>query len=249
MGTMCLNGADRGKLLDLGCGNGRFLALMRDAGWDVRGVEPDPAAAKVAQEQFGIPVIVGPLEDARLPAESFDAITLSHVVEHVYDPIALLSECRRLLKPKGRAVIVTPNIRSLGHQKFGSSWRGLEPPRHLLIFSLTTLRVCCEKAGLHVQILRTSARAAGLVWQESEMIKRRKESSGLDRGLPSRLRRLFFNLHEDGLCRASEEVGEEILLIASPGSGGLPLKGASLTPQDSPFVVPLDTDVTNRPLA
>jgi len=232
MGTMCLNGAQRGKLLDLGCGNGRFLALMRDAGWEVRGIEPDPAAAKVAQEQFGIPVIVGTLEDAELPGESFDAITLSHVIEHVHDPIALLSECRRVLKPEGRAVIVTPNIRSLGHQKFGSSWRGLEPPRHLLIFSLTALRVCCEMADLRVQILRTSARAAGLVWQESEMIKRRKESSSLDRALPSRLRSLFFNLHEDGLCRASEEVGEEILLIAGAGGAGLPLRGATPASED-----------------
>jgi 2-polyprenyl-3-methyl-5-hydroxy-6-metoxy-1,4-benzoquinol methylase len=233
MGTMCLNGAKGGKLLDLGCGNGRFLALMRDAGWEVRGVEPDPAAAaKIAQQQFGIPVIVGTLEDAGFPGESFDAITLSHVVEHVHDPIALLSECRRVLKPEGRAVIVTPNLRSLGHQKFGSSWRGLEPPRHLLIFSLTALRVCCEMAGLRVQILRTSARAAGLVWQESEMIKRRKESSSLDRGQPSRARRLFFNLHEDGLCRASEEVGEEILLIAGAGGAGLPLRGATPAPED-----------------
>jgi len=79
-------------------------------------------------------------------------------------------------------------------------------------------------AGLRVQILRTSARAAALFWQESEMIKRREESSSLDRGLPSRLRGLFFNLHEDGLCRASEEVEEEILLIAGVGGAGLPLR-------------------------
>jgi len=77
MGTMCLNGDERGTLLNLGCGSGRFLALMRDAGWDVRGVEPDPAAARMAQEQFGIPAIVGTSEDAGLPGESFDAITVS----------------------------------------------------------------------------------------------------------------------------------------------------------------------------
>jgi len=242
-------GAERGKLLDLGCGNGRYLALMRDAGWDVTGVEPDPVAAKTAQEEFGIPVTVGTLQDAGLPAGSFDAITLSHVIEHVYDPIALLSECRRLLKPEGKAVIVTPNIKSLGHRKFGISWRGLEAPRHLFIFSLTTLRVCCEMAGLHVQSIRTSARSAGLIWQESEMIKRKKESPGLDRGLPSRLRGLLFNLREDGLCRASEEVGEELLLIAGGGGARLRLSRGTLTPECVRSSSPLDVEVTNRPSA
>src|SRR5208283_4697550 len=113
-----------------GCGDGRFLALMRDAGWDVYGIEPDPVAAKVAQRELGTSVTVGALEDAGFPDEAFDAVTLSHVIEHVHDPVALLAECRRVLKPDGSVVIVTPNIRSLGHQKFQSLWRGLEPPRH-----------------------------------------------------------------------------------------------------------------------
>jgi 2-polyprenyl-3-methyl-5-hydroxy-6-metoxy-1,4-benzoquinol methylase len=228
MGTMCLNGANRGKLLDLGCGDGRFLAMMRDAGWDVKGVEPDPAAARTAQQEFGISVTT--LEDGRLPDESFDAITLSHVIEHVHDPVALLSECRRLLKPEGRAVIVTPNIGSLGHQKFGSSWRGLEPPRHLHLFSLRTLRVCCERAELNVQVLRTSARSAGLIWKESEKIRRHREPSTLDRGLSTRFGRVFFNLHEEALCRTSEEAGEEIVLIAGAGHSSFRPKTTTAMP-------------------
>lgn len=215
LGMVCLKAADRGKLLDLGCGDGRFLALMRDAGWDVKGIEPDPTAAKVAQQELGISVTVGTLADAKFPDESFDAVTLSHVIEHVHDPVALLSECRRVLKPGGSAVIVTPNIASLGHQKFESSWRGLEPPRHLHIFSVGTLRACCERAGLRVQALRTSARASGLVWQESETIRHKREWSSSDQRWWSRFRGTLFNLHEDVLCRMSKEVGEEIVMIAS----------------------------------
>jgi 2-polyprenyl-3-methyl-5-hydroxy-6-metoxy-1,4-benzoquinol methylase len=214
MGMMCLKAADRGKLLDLGCGDGRFLVLMRDAGWEVEGIEPDPEAAKAAERELGTSVTVGNLEDAGFPDESFDAVTLSHVIEHVYDPVALLAECRRVLKPSGSVVIVTPNIRSLGHQKFRSFWRGLEPPRHFHVFSSGALRVCCERAGLRVHTLRTSARSAGFIWKESETIRRHEEPSRLDRGLRTRFREMFFNLHEDGLCRTSEEAGEEILLMA-----------------------------------
>jgi len=227
MGTMCLDGADGKRLLDLGCGDGRFLALMRDAGWDVTGIDPDPTAARRAQENFGIPVIVGSLEDAGFPNESFDAVTLSHVIEHVHDPVALLSECRRVLKPEGRAVIVTPNIRSLGHRKFGGVWRGLEPPRHLYLFSSETLRICCDRAGLRVQTLRTSARVAGLIWQESELIRRNKEWSSVDRGLWHRLRGMFFNLYEDALCRVVEEVGEEIVVMAGAGRPSFPVGGTT----------------------
>lgn len=214
MGMMCLKAADRGKLLDLGCGDGRFLTLMRDAGWDVTGIEPDPTAAKVAQQELGTSVTVGCLEDAGFPDESFDAVTLSHVIEHVHDPIALLSECRRVLKPGGNVVIATPNITSLGHKEFGSSWRGLEPPRHLHIFSSGALRVCCDRAGLRVRTLRTSARTSARTWQESQAIRRKIEMSSADQGWWLRFGGTFFNLREDVLLRTSEEMGEETIVIA-----------------------------------
>lgn len=213
MGTMCLDSAVKGKLLDLGCGDGRFLALMREAGWDVTGIDTDPVAVQSAAE-LGIPAIAGSVEDVSFPEKSFDAVTLSHVIEHVHDPVGLLSSCRRLVKPSGQIVIVTPNIRSFGHQKFGSCWRGLEPPRHLHIFSLSALRLCCEQAGLQVQLLRTSARAAGLLWEESTAIRRRTQSLPVEQGFWLRLRRVFFNLQEDVRSRLNNGVGGEIVAIA-----------------------------------
>ena len=125
MGSMALAGRAPGKLLDVGCGNGEFLAMMQQAGWDVSGVEPDPTAAQVSSERLNITVPTVDLEGASFPSKSFDAITLSHVLEHVYDPIGVLRECRRILKPAGHVVIVTPNIGSLGHARFGGNWRGL----------------------------------------------------------------------------------------------------------------------------
>lgn len=96
LGTSC-----RGRLLDVGCGNGIFLATMKELGWEVAGVEPDRQAARVAREQFGLNVHVGTLEEAGFADGTFDAITMSHVVEHLADPIMHLENAGEC---SGRAV-------------------------------------------------------------------------------------------------------------------------------------------------
>jgi len=216
LGVMCLTGEKRGRLLDVGCGSGSFLAFMRRAAWEVHGVEPDPAAAKVAQERFGIPVILGTLPAARLPDASFDAITLNHVIEHVEDPIGLLAECRRILKPDGTLVIVTPNIESLGHQHFRDSWRGLEPPRHLYLFSIDTLRTSAGGAGFRNMHLGTSSRSARYMWMASHVMKKQGMFSDSDMTWRLRFGGLAFRIREEITRLVREPKGEELLLIASP---------------------------------
>ena len=179
LGTMCLNGAgkqDKGvkkTLLDVGCGDGEFLSLMRDAGWEVAGIEPDPAAADRAERVHDIQVIAPTVQAAPIAPGSVDAVTLSHVLEHAADPLALLRDCRRWLKPQGKIVIVTPNLASRGSRHFRDSWVHLDPPRHLYLFSPATLRHCCQQAGLRVERLRTSARTAAWVWAASDSIRRK----------------------------------------------------------------------------
>jgi SAM-dependent methyltransferase len=95
----------------------------------------------------GLDVALGSLEQQCYPSEHFDAVTLSHVIEHVPDPVGTLVECARLLKKGGKLVIATPNNASLGHRLFGRNWRGLEPPRHLHIFSPQSLRRTLGMAG------------------------------------------------------------------------------------------------------
>ena len=77
----------------------------------------------------------------------FDAITLSHVIEHVYDPNALLESCFKLLRPNGYIWIDTPNIDAQGHRYYGPFWRGLEPPRHLVLFTRNSLMHAVRQAG------------------------------------------------------------------------------------------------------
>jgi 2-polyprenyl-3-methyl-5-hydroxy-6-metoxy-1,4-benzoquinol methylase len=133
-------------LLDIGCGNGDFLARAKDCGWDVEGVEVDPKAAEVARAR-GLDVYVGSVDVVRDLYERFDGITLCNVIEHVHDPVALLGECYKLLKPGGWIWIETPNIESLGNKRFGENWRGLEPPRHLVIFNRSSLQRLLQVAG------------------------------------------------------------------------------------------------------
>lgn len=134
------------RLLDVGCGNGQFLLLARDAGWRVRGIDFDSGAVETARRR-GLDVSAGGVETLAGESDRYDAITLSHVVEHVHDPRALLAACLRLLKPGGYFWIETPNILSRGHARFGRHWRGLEAPRHLILFHPRALRGLMEGVG------------------------------------------------------------------------------------------------------
>lgn len=135
------------RLLDVGCGNGGFLLRARSAGWDVVGVDFDPKAVETAREK-GLNVFLGGIEVFVDAEESqFDVITLSHVIEHVHDPNYMLRECFRLIKPGGYLWIETPILNAEGHRLYGENWRGLEPPRHIVIFTEYSLRYALCNAG------------------------------------------------------------------------------------------------------
>lgn len=157
---MFLNDLKPGELLDVGCGNGTFLHHMHNLGWSATGVDFDPKAIENAKNMWGddLTVMSTDLAGARFSDNSFDAVTMSHVIEHVPDPVATLIEARRILKTGGRLVVTTPNIRSFGHKTFRDCWWGLDSPRHLQIFSLQSLQKCARKSGFN--ILRTSTSAA-----------------------------------------------------------------------------------------
>jgi 2-polyprenyl-3-methyl-5-hydroxy-6-metoxy-1,4-benzoquinol methylase len=133
-----------GRLLDIGAASGAFLALMRDRGWDVLGIEP----AAAAESPYGVPIIKDAFPGTTsLPAGHFDAITAWAVFEHLHDPAASFRECARLLRPAGKLVIQVPNLRSIQ-----SRWALQEDvPRHLYFFTPSTLRMYGDRTGLQLQ--------------------------------------------------------------------------------------------------
>lgn len=144
---------ETGRILDVGCGNGVFLLRAVAAGWTAVGVEPDPVAAVSAQAS-GLHVVNVTMEDFHAD-DAFDAVTASHVIEHVHDPQAFVEQLAKQLRPGGMVWLATPNAKSLGHRWFGQAWRGLEPPRHITVFSFRALRFLISHAGFtHIRFHR-----------------------------------------------------------------------------------------------
>lgn len=164
-----------GHLLDVGCGAGNQLRLMRAFGWEVSGLEPDAQAVAAAQAA-GLDVHHGDLLSVRWPDAHFDAVTMVHVIEHLVDPQRHLLECRRILKPGGRLVVITPNVQALGHRWFARDWRGLEPPRHLQVYSPASLRRTLHDAGLEVERLRTRARGSARLLRISAQLRQARRA-------------------------------------------------------------------------
>lgn len=154
---MYLRDKPGGRLLEVGCGDGWLLAALAGRGWLVEGLDFDPAAIAAARAR-GLTVRQGSLAEQAYADETFDAVVMVHVVEHVPDPSRLLSECLRVLKPGGAMVVVTPNAGGLGHRWFGADWRGLEPPRHLHLFTLRALMRAAGVAGFEDSACRASVR-------------------------------------------------------------------------------------------
>ncbi len=210
-----LKAEERGRLLDVGCGNGEYLDRMRQLGWEVMGVEPDGRAACISRERLGLEIFAGFLEEAEFPDESFQAITLNHVIEHASDPLGLLKECWRILQPGGKLVVITPNIHSLGRRVFKEEWLHWDPPRHLFLFSLHSLRLSAERSGLDVLDLRTTAKGARWIWVASSLIKRNGRLASSPAPGPGASLRLQGLLFQAGEHAYPGDGGEEIVLIAT----------------------------------
>lgn len=152
--TAPFHGADRaiefvpgGRLLDVGCGNGRYLRTMRSLGWQVEGVELNRQSAEFCRST-GLSVHNGDLASAQFPSASFDVITARHVIEHIPTPQRFMAELARLLKPSGRLVVETPNFSSLGWALFGTRWYATGIPYHLMLYSPGNLALLAGQHGL-----------------------------------------------------------------------------------------------------
>jgi len=141
---------DSGALMDVGCSTGLFLNHMAQKGWTVTGVEPNKESAQYAIGKFGLNIINGGFESVSLPKESFDVITYWDVMEHVYDPMTVFAKTNQLLKKNGLLLINFPPAESYSRKKFGESWIGYDPPRHLFVFSMTTMEMYLEKNGFEI---------------------------------------------------------------------------------------------------
>jgi cyclopropane fatty-acyl-phospholipid synthase-like methyltransferase len=138
----------RGRLLDIGCGDGYFMLGMQRRGWETRGIELHEGVAAFAREQLGLDVAAGAEHEVEWGGP-YDCITLLGVIEDLDDPNACLERCQESLAPDGLLVVQTHNIESLEARWFGPDWFNVEAPRHVWHFSPGTLSMLLENNRFH----------------------------------------------------------------------------------------------------
>lgn len=211
--VMYLPAHSGGRLLDVGCGSGDFLVQMRDRGWEVHGCDPDESAVERARARV-LDVDVGTGESLGHPDDHFDAVTLSHVIEHVLDPKGTLRQCGRVLKKGGVLVLTTPNTASLGHRAFGKCWMHLDVPRHVHLFNARSLGKLARECGFEKGRCFSSVYGADLQHYFSRMIAREGRNSMIVPPARRLVASRLFGFVESLCLRIDRSLGENLVLMA-----------------------------------
>ena len=144
------NHTQRGKILDVGCALGYFLKIAKDSGWETVGLELSQIGSKHAKEKFNLKVINKTVEEASFSPNTFDAISMIGVLEHLPNPLQLLRQCMRILKPEGVILVVVPNMYSLLNMVLRDKSLTFDGRNHLVHFSKDTLQKCFSLSGFEI---------------------------------------------------------------------------------------------------
>ena len=137
----------KGKILDIGAGTGEFLSVAKNDGWQTIGVEPSDKAKAIAKSK-GVSFVE---QTSELENQSFDVISMWHVLEHVPDLDKQIKELKRLLKPTGTLIIAVPNFKSFDAKHYGKFWAAFDVPIHFWHFSKTAIKMLFEKEEMKLE--------------------------------------------------------------------------------------------------
>jgi SAM-dependent methyltransferase len=145
-----LKNVARGPVLDVGCGGALFGRLLRERGFACLGLDSSPQAALVGWKHNTVPMTVSDFAQAPFAEESFAAITMFHVLEHLYEPAAYLQAAARCLRADGRLIVQVPNADCWQFLLLGEAWNGVDVPRHLVNYKTADMDALLETAGFEV---------------------------------------------------------------------------------------------------
>jgi 2-polyprenyl-3-methyl-5-hydroxy-6-metoxy-1,4-benzoquinol methylase len=165
----------RARYLDVGCSTGFVVEAARDAGWDATGLDLNPSAIEFGRGR-GLDLRTVALEDAGFSAETFDAVSLFDVLEHLLDPVRTLRACERLLKPAGIVFLYVPNYDSASRLLMGRDAHFIWPTHHLNYYTPITISDLMEREGLATEYVATEGLdIADYLWYRREVLGRSDE--------------------------------------------------------------------------
>lgn len=198
----------KGRILEVGSAAGFFLHSMKNLGFDVQGVEVSEYVSEFARSEFGLTdIFTGLLKDAPLEPQSFDAVAMWDVIEHVSDPIEELKRVRSLIRPDGFLFIQTQDIDAFFARLLGKKWQHFKQLEHIHHFSPATIRILLDRAGF--ELVDITHRAGGKYISIDFFVERMKRYSVVLHHLlrPARLfGRIFFYLNPR----------DEMIVVARP---------------------------------
>jgi 2-polyprenyl-3-methyl-5-hydroxy-6-metoxy-1,4-benzoquinol methylase len=142
-------GVREGSILDFGCGTGSFVHVMKEKGWNVTGIEPDADARKMAKELYKLDVLAS-ADFKNLPSQSYDAISLWHVLEHIHELHNYIEQLKKILKETGKIFIAVPNYNSSDADSYKLFWAAYDVPRHLYHFTPKAMAFLMQQHGLKI---------------------------------------------------------------------------------------------------
>ncbi len=137
----------KGSLLDIGAGTGDFLSVAKNDGWKITGIEPSEKAKAIAKNK-GVSFVE---QTSELDNNSFDVITMWHVLEHVPDLDKQIKELKRLLKPTGTLIIAVPNFKSFDAKHYGKFWAAYDVPIHFWHFSKMAIKLLFKNEAMNLE--------------------------------------------------------------------------------------------------
>jgi 2-polyprenyl-3-methyl-5-hydroxy-6-metoxy-1,4-benzoquinol methylase len=199
------------RALEVGCGAGRLLKALAQAGWQVEGVEWDETAADIARQTTGRRVTVGAFQDTALPVAAYDLVVLHHVIEHLPDTQGCLRKIADILAPGGRAVLVYPNVESLGALVFREYWYPWEAPRHLVLPAARSIRKAARAIGFGAASIKSSARHAQTFIAYTRYYRRGEPLN--PRAASITFQDRLFAFCERALMAIGLKLGEELVIV------------------------------------
>jgi 2-polyprenyl-3-methyl-5-hydroxy-6-metoxy-1,4-benzoquinol methylase len=195
------------RLLEVGCGAGFFAKAAERAGWQVEGIELSEEASRFAVERLQLRIIRERAETAPIAPASFDVAAMFDVIEHLFDPSAVLSAIARALVPGGTLVVSTPNFDSASRHALGADWAVLSPLEHVYYFTEDSLRRMLHAAGFpDVRYVRQHA-----TWGPQETINFRYTHE--PRGWRARATEVVVRAGGHGLARLLQRAGRQDALL------------------------------------